>query len=113
MSHDIAARRMDPHARLLHAGRIGDENKLIAFAEAEHHTSAVTEHRAIHGCFEARRIGEDRRHGLLRAAWGVRSSSSIVWRGVTAVTSLALGVPARPGGRPRDPEPPPLVTDMS
>src|SRR6476661_2430593 len=114
MPDDVPTRCVDPHARLLDARRIGDEDELIAFAQAEHHASAVAEHRTVHGCFEARCIGEDGRHWLLRAAWGVlRSSQSIVWRDVTAVTPLAVGVPARPGGCARDPEPPPLVTDMS
>ena len=32
MPDDVATRRMDPHAGLLDAGWVGDENELIAFA---------------------------------------------------------------------------------
>jgi hypothetical protein len=78
MPDDVATRRVDPYARLLDARRVGDEDELIALVQTKYDAGAIAEHRAIHGCFEARRIGEDGRHWLLRAAWGVRSFQSIV-----------------------------------
>src|SRR5687767_1425603 len=63
VTDDVTTHRVHPHARLLHAGRIRHEDQPVTLAESMHDAGALSEDGPVDRGLEARRIGEDRRHG--------------------------------------------------
>src|SRR5215208_2756877 len=103
---------MHPHARLFDTGGIGNEDELIALAQTVDDARALAEDGPVDGGLEARRIGEDGRHGTPPGRSGrARPSHNSMSRPAFLPRGDAPAVPAR--RTVRDPEPGPLVTDMS
>jgi hypothetical protein len=62
MPDNIAAWRMHPNAWLVGSRWIGNEDELIAWAQPMQDLIALAEHRAVDGCLEFTRSGQNGRH---------------------------------------------------